>query len=106
MKTLFFTLFTIVSLMSCNRDDDNNSEEETTTEAGTANITLTAGGEQYKITGSCGWASVMGQNYIGAKDEANNLKTFSTYFNITALPAATTTYTLVADQNDTAANHI
>ena len=106
MKTLFFTLLTFVSLISCNRDDDNNSEEETTTEAGTANITLTAGGEQYKITGSCGGASVMGQNYIGAKDEANNLKTFSTYFNITALPAATTTYTLVADQNDTAANHI
>ena len=48
----------------------------------------------------------MGSRYIGAKDEANSLKTFSTFFNINELPTATTTYTLVANQNDTAPNHI
>ena len=106
MKTLFFTFLTFISLMACKSDDDNNIEEEITTEAGAANITLTAGGEQYKINGSCGWAVVMGSRYIGAKDEANSLKTFSTFFNINELPTATTTYTLVANQNDTAPNHI
>lgn len=106
MKTLFFTLLTFFSLTACKSDDEPQIKEETNTEAGVANITLTAGGEQYKINGSCGWATVAGQNYIGAKDETNSLKVFSTYFNITALPTTTKTYTLVADQNDTDPNHI
>lgn len=111
MKILFFLLFSFASLLACKSDDDNNTEEDnTTTSAGTANITLSAGGEQYKINGPCGWAVAAGKKYIGANDETNNLKTFSTFFNIAELPSQTTTYTLVKapawNQTDTDPTHI
>lgn len=108
MKNLLFLLLTFVSLTACRTDNntDNDSTNDNNTAAGIANITLTAGGEQYKINGSCGWTVVAGQKYIGANDASNNLKTFSTFFNIDNLPTATTTYKLVTNQNDTDPNHI
>lgn len=101
MIAMFSTL-----CISCDNSDDGDNEPSPTTEEGTANIILTAGGQEFKITGPCGWASVAGTNYIGANQADNNLRTFSSYFNIAELPASTTTYTLVGDSNDTDPTHI
>lgn len=108
MKNLFFLLLTAISLIACSNNDDNSTDDggDGGPSAGTADITLTAGGEQYKINGSCDWASTMGTNYIGANDSANNLKTFSAFFNIELPPSQTTTYTLVKDAADTDPTHI
>ncbi len=111
MKNLFLLLFTAISMIACsNNDEGEPNNDDNTPSAGTAQITLTAGGEQYKINGPCGWASVMGTNYVGANDADNNLKTFSAFFNLEALPAVTTTYTLVKspewDEEDNDPTHI
>jgi hypothetical protein len=106
---LFYALIVMFSVLcvSCdNAEDSNNDSPPTTNDVGTANIILTAGGQEFKITGPCGWASAAGANYIGANQSDNNLRAFSTYFNIAALPASTTTYTLVGDSNDTDPTHI
>jgi hypothetical protein len=95
-----------ISCDNSDNSDDGDNEPSPTTEEGTANIILTAGGQEFKITGPCGWASVAGTNYIGANQSDNKLRTFSSYFNIAALPASTTTYTLVEDSNDTDSTHI
>lgn len=111
MKHVFFLLVTAVSLIACSNNDEGSTDPmDDTPEASSADITLTAGGEQYKINGSCGWATVMDSNYIGANDANNNLKTFSAFFNITELPSETTTYTLVKspewDEEDNDPTHI
>lgn len=114
MKKLFFLLFAVSAFIACSNNDEGSSNNDDNnnppTEAGVANITLTAGGEQYKITGPCGWAVAMDQHYIGANDANNNLKTFSSFFNITELPSQTTTYTLVKspewDEEDNDPTHI
>lgn len=109
LSCLLIIMLSILSISCDNDDSDDNSDTENieqTPSAGTANIILTAGGQEFKITGPCGWASVAGANYIGANQSDNNLRAFSTYFNIAALPASTTTYTLVGDSNDTDSNHI
>ena len=85
-----------VLFISCGGDDDNSSG--TSGGEGEANIVLTAGGQEFKVVGPCGWAVVGGVNYIGANQSDNNLRTFSSYFNISELPDATTTYTLVDDE--------
>ncbi len=108
MKKIIFLLFVVSAFIACSNSDDSSSNDDNNNPsvAGIANITLTAGGEQYKINGQCGWASAMGTHYIGANDGNNNLKTFSTFFNISELPSQTTTYTLVKDQDDTNPAHI
>jgi hypothetical protein len=112
MKNLLILALALAGLTACKKENPaktNDTKPVATAEALTtppANITLTAGGEQYKITGSCGWAEAMDNHYIGASDSSNNLKTFSTYFNIKELPSETTTYTLVANQNDKDPSHI
>lgn len=103
-KITLVALLLSVFVISCDKDDDNNST--TNPGEGIANITLTAGGEEFKINGPCGFASAAGTNYIGANQEGNNLRTFSSYFNITELPSTTTTYTLVDDELDENPLHI
>lgn len=93
-----------VLFISCGGDDDNSSE--TSGGAGETNIVLTAGGQEFKVVGPCGWAAIGGVNYIGANQSDNNLRTFSSFFNISELPNATTTYTLVEDDSDTDPGHI
>lgn len=114
MKKLFFLLFAVSALIACSNNDEGSSDDNNNNGdpngTSVANIIVTAGGEQYKINGSCGWASVMDTNYIGVKDENNSLKTFSTFFNIDELPSQTTTYTLVKspewDEEDNDPTHI
>ncbi len=81
-------------------------EPENQTGEGKADITLTAGGEQYKLKGPCGWASAGGTRYIGANEASNSLKTFSAFFNLENPPSKTTTYTLVGDSFDEDPAHI
>lgn len=87
-------------------NDDKDSDSNNSNSDGTASITLTAAGEQFKITGTCGWASAAGVKYIAVTQDGNNLKTFSVYFNVENLPVQTTIYTLVADESDTNPSHI
>lgn len=103
-KILALLLFSVI-ILSCDKGDDSNSSS-TNPGQGIANITLTAGGEEFKINGPCGFASAGGAKYIGANQEGNNLRTFSSYFNITELPSTTTTYTLVEDVLDEDPLHI
>lgn len=109
MKTLGLILVHVMMTFSmelCQKDEEMPGDDEGSAGGGKAAITLTAGGEQYKIEGPCGWASALGTKYIGANDAANNLKTFSAFFNIDNPPAKTTTYTLVGDVNDEDPTHI
>lgn len=113
MKKIFFLLFVVSAFITCSNNDEgsgNNNDNNNPAEEGVANITLTAGNEQYKINGSCGWAVAMDSHYIGANDADNNLKTFSSFFNISELPSQTTTYTLVKapewDEEDNDPTHI
>lgn len=94
-----------ILFISCGGDDDNSSDL-TSGGAGEANIILTAGGEEFKVAGPCGWSVIGGVNYIGANQSDNQLRTFSSYFNISELPNVTTTYTLVEDDSDTDSAHI
>jgi hypothetical protein len=110
MKFLVFVALSATLLMSCKKDEKKPTPNPTptpVTEEGSANITLTlTNGEVYQIAGPCGWAVAGGSHYIGANHSSNNLKTFSTFFNISELPAQTTTYTLVDDQLDEDPSHI
>lgn len=109
MKFLFLIAFSALALMSCKKDEKKKPSSTTTpvTEEGEADITLTlTNGEVYQLSGPCGWATAMGVNYIGANHSSNNLKTFSTNFNIPELPSQTTTYVLVDDQLDEDPTHI
>lgn len=109
LKGIFlYAMISIFSALciSCDNGDDENNNPSTTPDAGTANIILTAGGQEFKIAGPCGWANAAGANYIGANQSDNNLRTFSSYFNISQLPEKTTTYTLVEDSSDTDPAHI
>jgi hypothetical protein len=105
MKTLTQALLILIvssAVISCGNDGATPSTPTT----GTADITLTAGGQEFKVKGPCGWASAGGNNYIGANQESNNLRTFSAFFNIPTPPSATTTYILVDDALDTDPTHI
>lgn len=97
----FFGLLTV----SCDSGNDDTALIPIPA-AGSADITLTAGGQQFKVIGPCGWAVAGGANYIGANHQGNNLKTFAAFFNISQLPTVTTTYTLVEDETDTNPTHI
>lgn len=106
MKSTFFSItfasLAVISSLSFMTSCKKDSEPK----EGTADITLTFGGQQIKIVGPCGWAVAGGVNYIGANDANNSLRVFETSFNITSLPTSTTTYTLVADQFDENPNHV
>ncbi|REG92914.1 hypothetical protein [Flavobacterium aquicola] len=105
----FLIIMLSILSISCDKgdsDDNDNNNSGQTPSAGTAAIILTAGGQEFKIAGPCGWANAAGANYIGANQSDNNLRTFSSYFNITQLPEKTTTYTLVEDSSDTDPAHI
>lgn len=107
---LLFILISLFAILfiSCDGggDDNNDSSNPTSDKAGEAKITLTAGGQEFKVFGPCGWATALGTHYIGANQSDNNLRTFSSYFNISELPSSTTTYTLVEDSSDTDPTHI
>jgi hypothetical protein len=107
MKTLEQVLIILMvssaAIFGCSKDETTTPVTPT---AGTADITLTAGGQQFKVKGPCGWASAGGTNYIGANQESNNLRTFSAFFNIKTPPSTTTTYVLVDDALDTDPTHI
>jgi len=92
----------VLTLSFCTKKNDPEGQSQ----EGKANITLTAGGEQYKIQGPCGWASAGGTRYIGDNEASNSLKTFSAFFNLENPPAKTTTYTLVGDSFDEDPGHI
>lgn len=105
-NAFFFLLSGLLLIfISCDSGSDDAPAVETPS-AGVADVTLTAGGQQFKINGPCGWATAMGNNYIGANHAENNLRTLAAFFNITSLPTVTTTYQLVENTNDTAPNHI
>lgn len=98
---LFFSALTV----SCDSSNDDSSAIPTPG-VGSADITLTAGGQEFKVVGPCGWAIAGGANYIGANHAANSNRVFSAYFNISTLPTVTTTYTLVESVSDTDPTHI
>jgi len=109
LSCFLIIILSILSISCDNGDSEDNGDTNNSTQtpsAGTANIILTAGGQEFKIAGPCGWASVAGTNYIGANQADNNLRTFSSFFNIKQLPAITSTYTLVGDSSDTDPTHI
>jgi hypothetical protein len=104
---LFFAMIAIIS--SCNKDNAQSSGSGNNNPPqgeSTADITLTAGGQEFKVAGPCGWASAAGTHYIGSNHATNNLRTFSAYFNIENPPTQTTTYILVDDELDTDPTHI
>ncbi len=98
----------VAVLISCKKEDSKPSSTTPPPSTGTseANIILTAGGEEFKIIGPCGWASAGGTKYIGANHATNSQRVFATYFNIDTPPTQTTTYTLVEDYTDTDPTHI
>lgn len=105
MKTHRWILIVSTALFTlgfCTKKD----EPEGQSGEGKADITLTAGGEQYRIQGPCGWASAGGARYIGANEASNSLKTFSAFFNLENPPTQTTTYILVGDSFDEDPGHI
>lgn len=107
MKTTGWILIVSTALLTlsfCSAKKE--PEPENQTGEGKADITLTAGGEQYKLKGPCGWASAGGTRYIGANEASNSLKTFSAFFNLENPPSKTTTYTLVGDSFDEDPAHI
>lgn len=108
IKTTLAILFISLITISCDNNDNNpvGAPVPAPSGVGVADITLTVGGQQFTIDGPCGWASAGGVKYIGANQSDNNLKVFSTYFNIQELPAQTTTYVLVEDDTDTDPSHI
>lgn len=96
-------------LTACDKEEKNPTPSGTpspTQQDGVADITLTAGGEEFKLTGPCGWASAGGTHYIGANHATNSQRVFAANFNIDVLPSVTTTYTLVQDYLDTDPTHI
>ncbi len=106
-NTMYCLLIAMLSLLSvsCSGGDDD-APNTTTPGVGSADITVTAGGQQFKVVGPCGWAAAGGSNYIGANHATNSLRIFSSFFNITELPTVTTTYTLVDSETDTDPTHI
>lgn len=108
IKTTLTILFIAFLTISCDKGDDSPGLVPNPTQGGEgiADITLAAGGQEFKVNGPCGWASAAGVKYIGANQSGNNLKAFSTYFNIQDLPSQTTSYVLVEDVQDTNPNHI
>ena len=104
MKAHIATLaLSALVLLSAACKKENLSEG---TKEGSADITLTlTNGEKVHIKGPCGWAVAMDVPYIGANHADNNLLIFHCSFNISAPPSSTTTYTLVADNQDTDPAH-
>jgi hypothetical protein len=104
---LFFAIIAIIT--ACNKNNAAPSSSGSTNPPqgeSVSDITLTAGGVEFKVAGPCGWASAGGAHYIGSNHATNNLRTFSAYFNIENPPTQTTTYVLVADEMDTDPTHI
>lgn len=95
-----------IPLLIASCGGSKSSDPTPTPAAGTADITLTAGGQEFKVTGPCGWSNAIGTAYIGANHAANNLRTLYASFNIKTPPSATTTYTLVDSSLDTDPTHI
>jgi hypothetical protein len=109
MKFLVFLALSASLLISCKKDEKKptSATPTPTTEEGHADIALTMpNGEVFQLNGPCGWAVAGGVNYIGANHSSNNLRAFSTNFNITELPSQTTSYILVDDESDTDPTHI
>lgn len=120
MKKIGFILTAalIITALACKKKKEtttpptSNSSTSTTTtgapvQVSAATITLTSGSKTTTITGSCGWATAGGVNYIGAHDTNKELRIFEATFNIQDPPAQTTTYTLTAyDVNDTNPAHV
>lgn len=119
MKAIITILSVLVMCSACKKKEAKEESETpvvtsttsttttTTTPASVASITVTSGTKTTTLSGSCGWATAGGVNYIGAKDQANSLRVLEASFNIQSLPAQTTTYALVAyDVNDTDPTHV
>lgn len=121
MKTIVCILSLGIVLLACKKKEKEEQNDpgpvsttsttsttsSTTTPAGVASVTVTSGTKTTTLSGSCGWASAGGVNYIGAKDQNNSLRILETTFNIQNLPSQTTTYALVAyDVNDTDPTHV
>ena len=86
-----------VFFISCSKDSPTvDSAPNVTSGVSTADITITAGNQQLKLTGPCVWANAAGVAYIGANHATNNLKVFGVNFNVTNPPTQTTTYQIVA----------
>lgn len=100
IKKLILAVAIIGMFANCDKSDDNATPIYVAP-AGVADVTLTTtGGEEFKLSGPCGWAYAGGVGYIGANQTGDNLKTFSVDTNLTALPATTTTYTITDDALD------
>ncbi|MES2131234.1 MAG: hypothetical protein V4506_02730 [Bacteroidota bacterium] len=120
MKTTALILSILVILLSCKRKSKEETNDPVVSSATTttsttstpsqvsvASITLTSGAKTITVSGTCGWATVAGINYIGAKDQNKSLRVLEASFNIQSLPSQTTTYPLVAyDVNDTDPTHV
>jgi hypothetical protein len=121
MKTTVCIISLAIVLLACKKKDKEQQDDPTpvsttsttsttsatTTPAGVASITVTSGTKTTNLSGPCGWANAAGMDYIGANDQANNLRVLHASFNIQNLPAQTTTYALVAyDMDDTDPTHV
>lgn len=102
---LCLTSAMLLNLSLCS-DDKEIEEQPDTGGSGKGEITLSAGGEEYKISGNCGWAAAGGAKYIGLQDANNPLKTFSIFFNVEDIPKSTTSFDLVADVLDEDPKHV
>ena len=95
IKTVFAILLLALTISCSDENKDTGIPDATSsTPLSNADITLTAGGKEFKLSGPCGWAVAGGAHYIGANQSDNNLKMFSAFFDIKELPTKTTTYTL------------
>jgi hypothetical protein len=59
LSCFLIIMLSVLSISCDNSDSDDNDETDNfvqTPSAGTANIILTAGGQEFKIEGPCGWA--------------------------------------------------
>jgi hypothetical protein len=120
MKTTVFILSLALVLQACKKKDKDQPNDPTpvtttggsttsgSTQTSIATVSLTSGTKTTTITGSCLWSnSSVGRRYITSQDQNKSLRVLHIPFNIPALPAQTTTYSLVPyDANDTDPTHI
>ncbi len=105
MKTLktFLAISVLALTISCGgKNKDAPMPEPPAATTGIANVTLKSGTATKTIVGNCGWAKVMGNNYVAGNDATANTRVLNIDFNVDGPPSQTTTYKIVSSADNSA----